>query len=291
MITITTIIILVFLVHEALAAGKVPSRGELCSQLEALWKSKKVTADLLPGLYCYNNCDFTIKDKDFDFANVMTYDVCDDLKKSYAKRGWMQEKEKFQYCSDNCTFSDNIKCFSYVDKKFSARSKVLTDLEDLVESIMTGSTKINDLEINIDEETKEVWFDLLCWVAPALLSLIPPILNQYKFRHLFWSVLFILINIALGFVAVPWSITFHNVLVCTLAHIYGSNSGQLAESLLPLASMVIVFLGVFVTEPIVQVGILFTVVAGCLGLLYYSFFMKRGLQNTQDILVIQCCLL
>jgi hypothetical protein len=284
--TINFIIILSFLLPLVYAESTISTQAEKCTWLRNLWIGKKVPQRLMRELYCQNSCSFDEKVHTFNCNDYSTSSgVCKDIAKRYADRGWMLEGDKLQYCSNSCDFSSNIVCHTYVESKDARSNMLYESFHSLVDAIVLGNTTVVDIDFNIDKATREVWLNMFYWVAPALLSLIPPMLNQHKFNHVLVTTLFLMVNIVLSFFAVPWSITFHNVVVSLLAHVHSSNSTQLAESLWTLVCMVVVFLGVFVVNPVAQVGVMFITIFGVIGLLYNTFFVKRGAHNSQVLVL------
>lgn len=262
----------------------VKAMDDRCKQVEALSKGKRSPNRVLLEMYCQNDCDFDIKVKDLNCDDyVPSKRVCEELQETSISRGWLTDTDKLKYCSMGCDFSKSVKCHFYTEVKKPSEYWNVTF--ERVSKIIGGDLP-KDLNVQVDDETQEVWLHLLSWISPVLLSLFPPLLNQYRSNNIFWSTLFLIVVVTLGFFSTPWSIVFHNTAVCLVAYVHPSNSSYLAECLTPLLCMLFVFLGLFIAEPIIQISILFGAVVGSLGLLYHGFFIKRGGSDMRVILII-----
>lgn len=219
--------------------------------------------------------------------------VCAHLEEKYV-RGYLNAKERNTYCLAGCSFL-KVTCGLDDDEDPFFTSK---DWKNAYDDMMKKMTKLVD-NLKIDDMYDEpmdsekvntvidVWTTMFGYSWPVALSIIPVILNQWKYYNFWYATILLLLFIAGGmFGLMSPMISLHNTLIGVLALLHSTNSSFLVESVWTIYFLLAPLFGMFAIDPEYHLPLLVTTIIGYFVYLHWCFFVKRGGFNSGVVVAI-----
>lgn len=206
--------------------------------------------------------------------------VCNSLKTTYANQGFLGRKKMNSYCANGCEFM-KYDCDVHINVTRGFFSTLGDDISKYLHDFSEGKY---DAELGnwtgdviFTDDVKDAAFEQMERISPLLLSVVPILLNQFKYTNIWFSVfLFLISGLCFGLFGFTPAITFHNMLVTYVCLVYPSSSPLLSE----VYGAMIFMLGFMVMMLVQGLWLQLTIAVACLFAYGYyiklSFFVKRS---------------
>jgi len=200
--------------------------------------------------------------------------VCETLKARYVEQGFITVVQRLSYCEEECFFA-NIPCVTETAK---AGANINIDMSGVMSSVRSffESDEQVKWDFTVDEGVKLAWFEMAMQFSPIFMSIIPILLNQYKYFGFMQAILCFILYIGCMVLAdYPFMITAHNIAVAVLCLVHPAGSIALLETVqifLPMCSLVFL---IFIPNPVFQMCVLTLTVVGFGFYLRWMFFSKH----------------
>lgn len=209
--------------------------------------------------------------------------VCSKLRITYARNGFISTSERVQLCKYACVgFPINCNIKDYTFDSYDLMNK----FEKWTTKLLSGEVKIaKDSEI-LTKGMMEAWYSMGTGNLMIFLSVIPVLLNQWKYYN-YWIAVILCFAYALlhMFVSFGTAITAHNFGIAILCAVVPAGSPVLTEGLIGMVIQLSLIAASFTTDFASQVMLFVIGFVGYFLAIYYCFFIRRQGANAGVIIL------